>query len=87
MRNAAFACAAVSSLASTAVPMHAQSLTITSGNGTRYYQDHYRRPRHEWDGYSREWDRPHYRHAGCFFRTVEEHRHGRTVIREIHICR
>jgi hypothetical protein len=87
MRNAAFACAAVISLASTTVPIQAQSLTITSDSGPRYYQDDYRRPRHEWDGYSREWDRPHYRHAGCFFKTVEENRHGRTVIREIHICR
>ncbi|WP_117193205.1 hypothetical protein [Rhizobium terrae] len=80
---------AFSSLLAFAGPSQAQgaSVTITTGDGPRYYRD-YDRPRYYRDHrpprYVRNWDRP--RH-GCMTKKVRTYRNGDLVVRTTRVCR
>lgn len=75
----------LATLTSATLPAQAQSLTITTDDGPRYYHDEYR-PIHRDRGWHRGWYRPRYQRARCMTRTVESRRHGRIVVRETRVC-
>ena len=89
MNKLILACAlSLAALTSGTLPVHAQSFTITTDDGPRYYRDEYRPIHRGWDrGWHRGWDRPRYHRVRCETRTVERHRHGRIVFRDIRVCR
>ena len=73
-----------------AVPVKAQSLTITTEDGGSYERADYRdrrSHRHERHEMRRERERRHMRHANCRTKRVEMVRHGRVIVKETRVCR
>lgn len=78
---------AVTSVFALAPASYAQSasVTITTGDGPRYYR-HHDRPRYnrERPRYVRDWQRP--RH-GCTTKQVRSYRNGHSVVKTTKVCR